>query len=499
MSSFGAYGIAYSGMYVNQAALGATSTNLANVDTTGASRVRVNSVDKTTIKSGGVTTGTGVSVGSITRARDKYLDSTYRTQNAASSYDSVKSGNLEYIDEILVEYDSGTSSDSTTDSTTGSSGVQHEVDDFFTAWSTLTTDSSAATNREAVVTAGTSLVSTLTSIDKQLQQLQTDAVNGAKDGVDSLNDLAGQVADLNQQISKAEVGGTEASYLRDQRDVLVDNMSALADISTSESSGTLQVTIGGRALVDGAKTHKLVVDGSGTTSDPITVKWADSDSVATIKSGSIGAYLEDADQTGYETIDSSKIPYDSKTTGSSSISTMRQQINNLITTLAVKVNALQTSGVDLNGDAGQDFFTTVDSTQPLSITNIQVNTKLTADSDKVVAGSSSADSDNTIANKIHDLAKDTTCYQSDGLSVDITGFYKAVTTWVGTAGDTAASSYTTQSSLVTQIDNQRQSTSSISLDEELANMMMYQKAYTGSSKVLSTIDSLLGDLIEDLG
>jgi len=499
MSSFGTYGIAYSGMYVNQASLAVTSTNLANVDTTGASRVRVSAVDKTTITSGGTTMGTGVSVESITRARDKYLDSTYRTQNADCSYDSVKSGNLEYIDEILVEYDSGTTADSTTDSTTGSSGVQQEVNSFFTAWSTLSTDSSSATNRDAVVTAGTSLVSTLTSIDKQLQQLQTDAVNGAKDGVDSLNDLAGQVADLNQQISKAEVNGTEASYLRDQRDVLLDNMSALANISTSESSGTLQVTLDGATLVNGSKANKLVIDGSGTTTDPLTVKWADSKGVATIKSGSIGAYLEDADQTDYETIDSSSIPYDSKTTGTSSISTMRQQINDLITTLAVKVNALQTAGVDSNGEAGQDFFTTVDASQPLSITNIQVSTKLTADASKLVAGSSSTDSDNTIANKIHDLASDTTLYQSDGLAVDITGFYKATTTWVGTAGDTAASNYTTQTSLVTQIDNQRQSVSSISLDEELSNMMMYQKAYTANSKVLSTIDSLLADLIKDLG
>lgn len=79
-STFGSYNTAYSGMYVNQAALTTTSANLANINTTGASRVRVESTEKNTV-SGGASTGAGVSVASITRARDRYLDSTYRTQN----------------------------------------------------------------------------------------------------------------------------------------------------------------------------------------------------------------------------------------------------------------------------------------------------------------------------------------------------------------------------------------------------------------------------------
>ncbi|WP_378953328.1 flagellar hook-associated protein FlgK [Pelosinus sp. sgz500959] len=494
-STFGAYGIAYSGMYVNQVALATTSTNLANVDTTGASRVRAVSTDKNTVLSTDTSVGSGVSIASITRARDQLLDNTYRTQNAKNSYLSVKSGNLEYSDEILSEFTSA----STTDTTTTTSGVQQVINDFFNSWQTLSTDSSTATTRQSVITAGTTLISTLTDIDDQLQQLQEDAVNGVKDGVDSLNDLAKQVADLNQQISKAEVGGSEASYLRDQRDTLLDQMSSLAEINTSESNGSLQVTLGGVTLVNGTKTHALIVKGSGTSIDPLTVEFADGTCKVNISSGSIGAYLEDADQTGYETIDSSNIPYNLVTTGTSSISTMRQSLNDLITTLATELNSVHSSGVDLNGDSGLDFFTVIDSSQPLSISNIQVNPLIVADSDKIVTASSNADGDNTIANKIWNLSTDTTSYQCDGLSLDITDFYKAVTSWIGTAGDTTASSYTSQTALVQQVDNQRQAVSSISLDEEMSNMIKFQNAYAASAKVMSTIDSLLAGLIEDLG
>jgi flagellar hook-associated protein 1 FlgK len=482
-------------MYVNQAALTTTSNNLSNVNTTGASKVQLASAEKNTVQVSGTSTGDGVSVASITRSRDLLLDSTYRSQSAKATYASVKSGNLEYIDKLLGEYDTVTATDGTTSTV---SGVETAITDFFDAWETLSTDSSSETARIAVTEAGAALVSLLTEIDEQLQQLQADAVTGVNDGVDSLNDLAAQVAELNQQIVQAEAGGGEASYLRDQRDTLLDEMSALANISVTESNGILKVTLGGSTLVNGATTHKLVVEGTGTAADPLSVNWADSGSTAKISSGSIKAYLEDADQTGYETIESSDIPYNFTASATSSISTMRQALNSLLTTLAVTVNSLSNSGVDLNGDAGLDFFTAIDSNQPLSITNIQVNPEL-ADMAKVVASASAADGDNTIASKICAIDSDTAYYQCNDLSLTIIDFYKAVTSWLATAGDEAASSYETQAALVTQIDTQRQSVSSISIDEEMSNMIMFQSAYAASARVMNTIDSLLEELIATIG
>lgn len=499
-STFGTYSVAYSGMYVNQAGLATASTNLANIDTTGASKVQVSSAAQNTVQSSGTSTGNGVSVAAITRSRDIYLDSAYRTQNAKATYYSVKNGNLAYMDQILSEYET---SSTTTDTTMNTSGVQAGIDEFFSTWSSLSTDSSSTSTstRIGVTTAAADLVQMLSDIDDELQQLQIDAVTGVTDGVDSLNDLAQQVADLNQQISKTEVGSSssEASSLRDQRDVLLDQMSALADITVTGSDGTLKVTLNGSSLVDGSKYNTLVVDGSGTTADPLTVKWADSDTKATIRSGSIAGYLEDADQTGYEIIQATEIPYSFTTTATSSISTMRQAINDLLTTIVTKVNSLSASGVDLNGDAGVDFFTTIDSSKPLSIDNIQVNPELIADSSKVVASSSASDGDNTIANAIWKLATDTTCYKCNDSALTITQFYTAVTKWIGTAGDTALGNYTTQTALVEQVDTQRQSVSGISIDEEMSNMIKLQNAYAASARVMSTIDNLLGDLIGEFG
>ncbi|CQR71977.1 Flagellar hook-associated protein 1 [Sporomusa ovata DSM 2662] len=496
MSTFGTYSTAYSGMYTNQAALLATSTNLANVDTTGASKVQVTSADSSTTRSDGSTAVSGVTVASITRSRDIYLDSTYRTENADATYLSVKSGNLEYIDTLLSEYDTVTTDDDGNTVTT--SGVEEVISDFFSAWETLSTTQSSNEDghRVAVVTAARDLITRLTAIDEELQQVQADAVTAVEDGVDSLNDLAAQVAELNKQIVQAEAGGGEASYLRDQRDALLDEMSSLVNITVSEqSNGSVTVTLGGGTLVKGDKANTLAVEGTGATDDPLQVIWAASGDEADITSGSIAAYMEDADQTGYETIDASDLPYDFNTYATSSITMLRQTLNVLITTLALSINSLTTSGVDADGNTGLAFFTTIDDSEPLSITNIQVNPELVSDSDKVVTSTSSDNDDYSIASAICDLLSDTSLYENAGSSLSIINFYGAITTWLGTAGDTASSNYATQAALVTQLDYQRQAVFVISIDEEMSSMIKYQTAYAASARVMNTIDSMIESLL----
>ena len=482
VSTFGTYSVAYSGMYVSQAGLTATTNNLANVNTTGASRVRVSAVDTSTALTDGTTLTSGASVASITRARDSLLDATYRTQSSTAGYWSVKSGDLEYMQQLLSEYTAadGTSSD----------GLQELVNDFFSGWNALAEDTTSTSARQEVVDSADSLISGLQDIDSQLQQLQTDAVSGVQDGVDSLNTLASQVAGLNQQITVAEAGGKEASYLRDQRDALIDQMSALADVAVSETSGVFSVAINGATLVSGNTSRELVVSGTGTTSDPVVVKWADTGKGVGIASGSIEAYLEDADQTGYETVDGSSLPYDYSADATSSISIMRQALNDLLTTVATKINTLQTSG------GGVALFTATDTSQALSITNIEVNPDMEEDPSLIVTGAT--DGDNSIATAAYDLSDDD-IFSYDGLGMDVSAFYQSFISWIGTAGDNAASSLETQAALVTQVDTQRQSTSSISLDDEMSNLIIYQNAYNASVRIMSVLDGLIGDLIKDLG
>lgn len=491
-STFGGYSIAVSGMYVNQASLAVTSHNLANISTSGYSRQRITG-QETAVKQGSATTATGVNVQEVNRARNQLLDATFRQQNAQAGYWEAKGANLESAALVLNEFSA--------DDGTSDNGLLQTMNDFFTSWEELAKDPASLSNRQSVIETAKALVETFQDIDSQLQALQWDAAEQVTEGVAQLNALASQVAKLNSQIASAEVSGAQASDLRDQRDTLLDSMSALAGINIQErSDGRVDVTVGGVSLVQGDKTNTLSVTGNGTTESPLVIAWSDLGQQARLDSGSILAYLEDADQSGVSDIDAASLPYAYSAASASSISNLRQGLNDLISTIATQMNSLHSvgTGIDAANTTGMDFFTVADSSKSLSIGNIQVNPLLEADTDYLAAGCSTDSGDNTNAAAIAQVA-DGNYFLFDGLSMDMSSFYQAIVAWVGTAGNNANSYYDNQVTLVNQVEAQRQSVASVSLDEEMSKMIQYQNAYSAAARVLSTMDGLLGDLITDLG
>lgn len=485
-STFGGYNIAYSGMRVSQSALTVTSNNLSNVNTTGYSRQRINSEETIINLSGQTAIGTGATVEEVRRARNQLLDSTYQKQNATAVYWSTKSGMVDYMQEILDEFGASDG--------TGSDGLQQVVQDFFDGWEELSTDSGDQTNRQAILEYAATFVDTFKDIDEDLASLQQDAADSAGDIVDDINSIASQIATLNSQIVKDEAVSAEAGDLRDQRDALLDELSNYTNFSTQEQvNGSVSVFIGGIALVSLDKTGELSLEGEGTATSPLSVQWVGMDETAKITSGTLKACLEDADQSGVGTTITNFTASDI-----SSVTNLRQALNYMFTTLVSEVNTLLTSSGSkgLDGNPGEAMFVTVDNTKPLSVTNVAVNENLN-DLNRIATGTTGQSSDNSIAAQICDLC-DEDMLNYNGLSQDIFNFYQSAVSWVGTAGSDANDFYTTYSTLAAQADNQRQAISSVSLDEEMSNMIMYQNAYSASARVLSTIDGLIGDMIEEL-
>lgn len=488
-ATFNTYNIATTGLYASQAALTTVSTNLSNVNTDGYSRQRVTTTEQRILASSGTSYASGVDVESVSRLRNSFLDNTYRQANASAEYWEAKNTALEDAQALLSEYES---SDSSTD---GEYGVQALVEAFFNSWETLTTDPSSQSARSTVVENAVALVETLTEINEQLTELQTDAAARLADGVDTLNGLAEQVAALNLTIMQANNNGSSANDLSDQRDALLDQMSALANISVSAlSNGMVNVTLSGVALVQGLSTHELTVT---QTNGQTTVEWEGLGSAASITGGSLQAYLEEADATGVTAL--SGTGSDSfSTAGSSYLATLRQGLNDILTTVAVQVNTLLTGGTDANGDAGAALFVKVDDAQGFILGNIQVNPAIASDVDKLAVGTGGESEDSSVAAAIIDL-QESELFTCDELAMNLMDFYQTLISWVATTGDTVGANCDTQSTLLAQAETSRQSVSSVSQDEELTKMITYQNAYNASARVLSTIDGLIGDLIEDLG
>lgn len=485
--TFNLYNIASTGMYVNQAGLSVVSNNLSNVMTPGYSRQKLASAERVAGRTDGrIPYGCGTSVTKIGRSRDSFLDQTYRQLNGRTVYYNTKYALLEDGQKLLNEYGVKDKADE------ASKGLQQTIKNFFNSWDQLSKGTEGA--RSTIVGNATALVNAFNQINTQLLEMQQDAGNRVKDSVDTLNSCAQELVALNREIAKAEVGGEENSNLRDQRDALLDMMSSLANISVSEQpNGTVNVCIGGVALVQGDITHTLAVVETGTS---LEVKWAGLDIDAGIVSGSIKANLEEADRSAVKAI--TDAGYNFVPQSSSALTDLRQGLNDLLTTIVSKVNSLLQSGKDLYGNAGEALFVKINDDGPLGLGNIKVNPAIVNNVNKIAAGTSGAQSDYTVAAKINGLQNEK-IFSYEGLTMTGTDFYQALLSWLGTLGDTAGSKYDTQATLLMQVGNQRDAISSVSQDEEMSKMIVYQNAYNASARVLSTIDSLVSDMINKLG
>ena len=242
---------ALSGLLAGQEAIDVAAQNITNASTPGYSRERaVMQADGSLVIDSSATAGrpaqlgTGVSVSTITRVRNSYLDAQYRAQNAALGAAQARSGELQQVQSAFDE--------------PSDTGLSAQLSAFWSAWSELSGAPSSEAAREAVVSAGGQLAGSLNELSAQIStiaeqaQEQYAALTGPNGEV---QDDATQIALLNQQIAAAEESGREPNELLDSRDELLDQLSGLAQIAVTENAdGTDTVGFGdaSQPLVQGA-------------------------------------------------------------------------------------------------------------------------------------------------------------------------------------------------------------------------------------------------------
>jgi flagellar hook-associated protein 1 FlgK len=261
-----------------------------------------------------------------------------------------------------------------------------------------------------------------------------------------ISQIAGQIASLNTAIKKSVAAGDHPNDLMDKRDQLLDQLSGMAQVSVNDlGNGSIQVSFGDAA-------NPLVDDG--------TVNWPQTLNNAgpppTTSGGKLQA-LNDIFKTG-GTIDS-----------------LRADLNNVAKSLATQVNAIHNDGTP----TGVDFFNVTTGSEAASIAvNVTAST----------IRASSATGAGDIAAQIANLRGTTT----DSL-------YSAWVTRIGSMSQDSQSKESTAQALVNSVDSSRQSTSGVSMDEEMTNMVKFQRAYQASARAMSTMDEMLDILINRTG
>lgn len=244
-STFFGLSIGKSGLYATQAGINTTAHNAANATTIGYSRQVVKQVASKPISLGtsyGMV-GTGVNVNSVERVRNKYLDEKYWSNSSVYGQYSTKDYYMTSIENYFSEINSD--------------GAAATFTEFHSALQGLCNDVSNPTNRTEVSQFGENFTEFVNYLGKGLQKIQEEANADIKITVNQINTMAVQVASLNKQINTIEITGQNANDLRDARDLLIDTLSELGNITVSETqtgdaSGVNQyvVRLDGKVLVD---------------------------------------------------------------------------------------------------------------------------------------------------------------------------------------------------------------------------------------------------------
>lgn len=277
---FGALSVSRSGMNVSERALDTISHNVANMDTDGFSRQRVDLQNNPYITGAkGGQLGLGANVQGTTQIRDTFLDSIYREELSDYEYWEQKNKTFSDVERIIAE--------------PMEDGLQVVKNNFRESWQELSKDPKSLSARAIVVQKGEELANHLNYLGEEFDSMQKDLNVRVINMVDEINDITKQIASLNGKILDAELGGQKANDYRDKRNLLVDKLSSCVDIKTVEdSTGQLDINVGGYTLVSKTTSYDLEAvntDESGFFND-IKIEYA-SDNIQ-IKGGKLKGLLE---------------------------------------------------------------------------------------------------------------------------------------------------------------------------------------------------------------
>jgi flagellar hook-associated protein 1 FlgK len=431
VSSFFGLNTSLRGLLAHQRALDVTAHNISNASTEGYSRQQAVLSAAQPLELPGVTRtgqmsmiGAGVDIESFSRVRDAFADLQYRAQNQALGQHQTTAEMLGTAELSLSE--------------PSDQGIGQVLAKFWSAWDDLGNHPESPATRQALVNQASLLADRIQSMSGDLSGVRTEAnaqyglLTGPSGDVQSLGT---EIASLNDAIVKAKQQGAEPNDLYDRRDLALDKLSKLGQISVTDlGSGSIQVNFGDAAapLVNGT-----------------TVTWPQT---LTAPGGQLGALLKLAD-----------------TGPGGTITSYLADLDAMAGQLISSVNAAHTA----------PFF---------SGTNAS-NIAVAVTASTILAGPpASAAGDNTVALQVAKLR---------GGGPD--NAYANLVARIGGDARTAAQQQATTQALVTAASDRRQSASGVSMDEEMTNMVRFQRGYQASARAMSTMDEMLDTLINRTG
>lgn len=434
--------------------LDVTGQNIANLNTEGYVRRRIELAERQPIDGVG-----GVEVLGVRATRDAFIDRRLRSELPAESRDSAMASALSVVETSL-----------------GSTGrsIDGALNSLFTAFSALSVDPQSSVARDGVLLQASRLATAFNEMSARLESSRQQADSDIRGSVDQINQLASTIADLNAQIGGAPTGA-DVEPLRDRLDVALQGLSKLTTISViSQPRGTVDVAIGsGRALVVGGESYSLAVTnapGSGLAE----IRAGGVDITDSLEGGSIGGLLAVRDEV---------------------LPDYQAQLDQLAYDVTTKINQVHSTGYDLNGNTGPLLYLPLPSASGAAAA-MKVDPVVAADSSRIAASATGAPGDNGIARQLADLRN---ADAARGGTATFTEAWSVLVNTVGSDSASAKNSLSMRQETVSAIQRLRDSVSGVSLDEEAGRLMQFQRAYEANARFFAAVDSSLSVLMQTFG
>ncbi|MCZ2112003.1 MAG: flagellar hook-associated protein FlgK [Dehalococcoidia bacterium] len=448
----------------HQLAVDVASHNIANAQTPGFSRQRV------ILRPVGITAsgwsshdsllgraGNGVDASDVNRVRDMFFDFQARqTIGSKAQYESFS----EALGRAELTF-----------SEPSDAGMGNLLGAFYDAWHDVVNDPESPAARVALVHATTTLTANIRRAYNDLDKIRKDVNTSVNAIQDEINSRTQEIAQLNQQIVQVEASGEMANDLRDRRDLLVDQLSAIANVTYSENPNhSLNIYLGSHELVAASKWDKVAAVNDPSNPGMQKLVFTDDGLDVNATNGKLRGLLDARD---------------------TAIPGLITKLNQFATQLITQVNTIHSAGYGLDGSTGNDFLTGT------GAADIDINAAISASPETIAASSTPGTVGNSqTALAIADLQHTASAALGNNTFDE---FYGNMVSVLG-ADVARAKGMADSASLMNQhIESQRQGVQGVNIDEEVTNMNAAQHAYQAAARVVTTIDQMLDTLINNTG
>ncbi len=451
--------VAMRALLAQQLGVDTVSHNISNVNTPGYSRQRVAlaSIPGVGSYAGVPGPGGGVDVEGVDRVRDLFIDFQLRSNSHALGRYRAQANQLVQAEAVLAE--------------PSEFGMRALLTQFWNAWRDLGDSPELPAARSAVVEAGNIVSFAMQQARASFARLRADADVRVRSLAGEVNSLSSEIAGLNREILAQHAGGGSAADLSDRRDLALDRLAELVDTNyVGQQDGTIDVFLGGRGLVTGVDSWAIYADPNIANNNYVDLKFVADDGAVLVRDGEVRALLDERD-----------VGMPGRIT----------EFDQLAGQIITDINAAHAAGFGLDGPppaGGQNFFAGTDAG------TIAVDAAVVADLNLIAASTNAlgAPGDSSNAGVISDLQY---AFSMSGGTATYDQFYNGVVTRLGSAVREAERLVESQGLTIEHLELLRQSTSGVNLDEEMVQLIQYQRAFEAAARLISIIDEMLDTLI----